>query len=294
VISVILYIPWLPALKEQVTRVSGGFWIPPMDRWSIPGTIWKITFGGDAINHNTLILGAIGALAFFIYFLRKSRQTEKWLIALGVIIPFLAAIVLSLKSDIYLDRYFVFASLSMSILAALTLALIPKANVRRTLVVLFIFLSMWMFMRNWNMLDVRDFGSSIIKKPGMAAASAYLNDRASSSDKIYVGSSFVFFTYKYYNHTGVTPQLISGSPLSGIPHYAGTAILTDNDLVLNDYIFTPTNYKKNEIIWLVWTTGFGGSKPNVPGTWSKISEQSWRDTPDFKGEITVSQYRVEK
>lgn len=293
IVAIILYLPWVPALLEQVTRVAGGFWIPPMDRWSIPSTIWKISFGGDIINHNSLIVWTIVAVGLVCYFLKKYKDQEKWLVALGLIIPFLAAIALSIRSDIYLDRYFVFASLSMSIMAALALSAIPKAYLRRGLVVLFIIMSVWMFTRNWRILDVKDFGSSIVKKPGMSSAGAYLNERASSTDKIYVGSSFIFFTFKYYNKTGAVPQLISGSPLSSIPHFAGTAILTEQDLVLNDYIFTPANYKKNEIIWLLWTTGFGGSKPNVPGNWSKIQEQSWGDTPGFKGNIYVTQYRVE-
>lgn len=294
-IALVIYIPWVPSLLQQIKRVSGGYWIPPMDRWSIPGTVWKITFGGDYIGHNTLIVGCIATFIFLWYFIKKYREQEKWLVILGLVIPFLAAILLSLKSAIYQDRYFVFASLSISILAALTLSAIPKAIVRRVLVSLFIVFSVWMFWRNWTQLDVRDFGSSFIKKPGMAAAGSYIDDRANinANDKIYVGSSFIFFTFKYYNETGIAPKLISGSPLSGIPHYAGTAILTDDDLVLNDYIFTPANYKKNEIIWLLWTTGFGGSKPNVPGNWVNISNQTWLDTPAFKGDITVSQYRVE-
>jgi mannosyltransferase len=289
----VLYIPWLPGFLEQFTRVQGGYWIPPMDRWSIPGTIWKIAMGGQGINRPTLLLSTIISLLLVWYFIKKYKEPEKWLVVLGLVIPFLAAIVLSLKSNIYLDRYFVFASLSFSILIALALNAIPKLGYRRLLISAFIIISLFAFWKNWKDLDVKDFGSSIIKKPGMSAAGEYLNERVLDNDRIYVGSSFIFFTFKYYNQTPATPKLISGSELKDIPHYAGTAILKEDDLVLEKNIFNQSNYKTNDIIWLLWTTGFGGSKPNVPGNWVSIGQQSWADAPGFKGDIYVTQYRVQ-
>src|SRR6185503_3273204 len=106
---------------------------------------------------------------------------------------------------------------------------------------------------------------------------------AQSNNKIYVGSSFVYFTFKYYNHTGIAPRLISDGSLESIPHFSGTALLTNDDLILTDNIFKNPEVKKNDTVWLLWTTGFGGSKPNVPGTWAKIDEKSYADTPGFKG-----------
>ncbi|HYC79518.1 MAG TPA: glycosyltransferase family 39 protein [Candidatus Binatia bacterium] len=290
--AVLLYTPWLPAFMEQLTRVSGGFWIPPMDRWSIPGTVWKIAMGGQGINRPTLVIATLVALLLLTFFIRRYREQAKWHVVLGLIIPFLAAVGLSLKNDIYLDRYFVFASIYFSIIIAAALYAINRISLKRVLITAFAVMSVYVFWANWDVMDLKDPGSNIVKKPGMAAASAYLNERVGKNDKIYVGSSFIFFTFKYYNQTGVTPNLISGSPLHDIPHFAGTAILTEQDLVLNENIFNSANYNENEIVWLLWTTGFGGSKPNVPGNWSSISERSWGDAPGFKGDIYVTQYRV--
>jgi mannosyltransferase len=291
--AVVLYLPWLPALMEQLTRVQGGYWIEPMNGWAVPGTIWKIAMGGQGINRPTLVIATLVALALLGYFIRKYKEQEKWLVVLGVVIPFLAAVLLSLKNDIYLDRYFVFASLSFSIMIALALAAIPKKSWSRVLVIAFTFMSLYVFWQNWKILGVKDFGSNIIMKPGMAAGAKYINERASKSDRIYVGSSLIYFTFKYYNQTGVEPKLISGSPLKDIPHYAGTAILKEDDLVLESHVFNKDSYKKNDIIWLVWTTGWGGNKPNVPGNWVGISEQSWQDAPGFKGNVYITQYRVQ-
>ena len=73
-----------------------------------------------------------------------------------------------------------------------------------------------------------------------------------------------------------------------LPHYAGTAILTDQDLLPDFKAAT----KNGDTVWLLWTTGFGGSKPNVPGNWSVVQEQQAADTPGFKGSIIVTEYHV--
>jgi len=287
----LLYVPWLPPLLEQLARVGGGYWIPPMDRWSVPGTIWKIVMGGQGISRNVLVIATVLSLVLLVYYIRRTVEKEKWMMALGLLVPF--AVTVTLYKDVYLDRYFVFASLYMSIMVAGALYTVSKPNLRRVMVLAFVGLSLYYFINSWSVLAVRDFGSAVNEKPGMAAAGAYMTERVGQSDRVYVGSSLIFFTYKYYNQTGVTPRLISGSPLKDIPHFAGTAIMTEDDLILNDEMFDRASYKKNDIVWLVWTTGWGGSKPNVPGNWKATSQESWTDAPGFKGEVYVTQYRVE-
>jgi uncharacterized membrane protein len=293
ILSLVFYLPWIPSLLEQIARVQGGYWIGPMDNWAIPGTIWKMAMGGGGINRPTLAIATVIAISLTVYLIRAYRERAKWLVVLSVVVPFASAILLSMVNDIYLDRYFVFASTFFSVLIALAFAAIPKAGIRNTLVILFACISLAAFWQNWQDMDVKEFGSSFNKKPGMAGAAAYLNEQAGPDDKIYFGSSLIFFTFKYYNETGIQPELMSGSTLNGIPHYSGTAIMTEDDLVLNDYVFNRDNYDRNQIIWLVWTTGWGGSKPNVPGNWTNINELSWQDAPGFKGQVYITQYRVQ-
>lgn len=281
VLSAVLFLPWVPTLLEQIQRVEAAFWIPAPDRWSVPSTIWKMVFGGQGNDHITLAIAALVALVIVIYFFRETKPPVRWFIVLGVLVPFMGAFLLSFKQAIYLDRYFVFASLYFTVLIAATLFLVPKYTTRRSLTVVFVVVSLILFFKNW-----RDLGSGT--KPGMAAAATFINDNARSSDKIYVGSSFIYFTFKYYNHTGINPLLYSSGSLATIPHFSGTAILTNDDLILD---FSVT--QKNDLVWLLWTTGFGGSKPNVPGNWLKVTEKEYADTPGFKGNIIVTQYHVD-
>ena len=110
---------------------------------------------------------------------------------------------------------------------------------------------------------------------------------ATSGDKIISGSSFIYFTFKYYNETGINPQLISDRRLRDIPHFSGTAILTDDDLILD-----LNSFPRGQTVWLLWTTGFGGSKPQVPANWEQNNQSKFADAPGFKGEIYVDQYKV--
>ncbi len=289
VLAALLFVPWIPTFLEQIKRVTASYWIPEPDRWSVPSTIFKMVFGGQGNDHTTLFFATIIGVAALIYFFKETKPPIRWLVILGLIVPFAAALLLSFKQAIYLDRYFVFASLYFSILIAATFFQVPKYTTRRALIVIFVAVSIGLFFKNWQNMEVKNlvFNRSVNYKPGMAAASAFINDNAKPEDKIYVGSSFVYFTFKYYNHTQIPPLLYSSGALETIPHFSGTAILTNDDLILD---FKPT--PKNTTVWLLWTTGFGGSKPNVPGTWSVVDQKEYADTPGFKDKIIVTQYHV--
>lgn len=291
VLAGLLFIPWIPSFLEQNSRVAGGFWITKPDRWSVPGTLWKMAAGGQGATQWKLLLVTALSLIVIVYFLRKAKESYKWLLVLNLVIPFMGAGLLSLKNPIYLDRYFVFASVFASVILALALSYIPGLVYRRLITTIFVIFTLVKFFSNWTELGVKNLVTQrqINYKPGMAAASQYINNNVQADDKIYFGSSFIFFTFKYYNHTRIAPKLISTGPLSTIPHYSGTAILTEDDLILEQRLH---EQKKNDNIWLVWTTGFGGSKPNVPGNWRQIDQNAFKDTPDFKGEIFITHYQI--
>jgi len=110
----------------------------------------------------------------------------------------------------------------------------------------------------------------------MDEAVQYLQNSSAPFDKLFSGSSFEFFNLRYYLSqyypNGPKPLLYSGGlrQVSDLPHYAGTALLTDSDL-LPDF---NAGAKPGEKVWLIWTNGFGGSKPQTPANWLKLSEQS--------------------
>lgn len=123
-------------------------------------------------------------------------------------------------------------------------------------------------------------------KPGMAAASQYLNESVEIQDKLIVNSSFIYFTFQYYNTTSINPLLYAPGD---IPHFSGTALLNEEDL-LSDFNKAAVS---GDTVWTLDTTGFGNFQPSVPSSWAKESEKIYKDAPDFKGVIIVRKYIVE-
>lgn len=279
-LTVILYLPWLPTFLKHNQQVQNNFWIPPMDRWSIPNTLWKMLVGGQGGNPAALVITSLLVAGLVYWYYRKTQEPAKLLIVSGLLIPFVGAVLISVKTAIFLDRYFVFAGVFLLIILSGGVWAIPAPKIRRALATAVVIVTLLAFFKNWSDLDIKS-------KPGMAAAASLVNDQFIPDDKIYVGSSSVFFTFKYYNQTGARPQLYSTGPLETIPHFFGTALLTHDDLIL-DFNQTPSNSQ----VWLIWTTGFSGSKPNVPGSWGKVSENVFDDAPGFKGQIFVTRYHV--
>ncbi len=278
--AAILYLPWIPVFLEQIARVQTSYWIPPLTAWSVPGTLWKMVFGGTGIRNSILVIATAVSVLALIYVIRRSTNVYKWLVIFSTAVPMAAAVLLSLRTNLYLDRYFVFASLFFTMLLLLAINSIPRRSLRFVLTICIAAAMLFAFWKNWQELNIKN-------KPGMTAASRVPNLHAAPNDKIIVGSSFIYFTFKYYNETGIPAQLISDRPLKDIPHFSGTAILTDKDLILD-----LNKFAHGQAVWLLWTTGFGGSKPGVPKNWKQQSEAKFADAPGFKGEIFVDKYTV--
>lgn len=296
----ISFIPWLNIFLFQFKQVGGGYWIPPMDRWSIPSTlwelllrlpvnygemIWKLTEAQWAWLFITILTGAI-----IIRFLWKYTETEKWLVLGAFLAPFGGAILFLIlakiqgnDSSVYLVRYFIFCSSFYLIIVALFISRLRIKQIGYALVVILVGLNLYSIWNYWDLIQVQT-------KPGMAAAGKFLDANVEPTHKIYVGSSFQFFNYKYYNHTSVKPLLFTdGRYTHDLPHYAGTAILTDEDLVLN---FSDTT-SSGDTIWLIWTNGFGGTKPATPEKWEQVAETVYPEIRPYVGTIVyVTQYKV--
>lgn len=290
------FLPWLKVFMFQYRQVSGGYWIPKMDKWSIPSTVWDMLLG---LNRDTakvstdlwLIVIILFSIYFLYRFLRKTESFHKWLVALAVVAPFAGALLFAVlarakgsSTSVFLDRYFLFASVFFSIALAVWLKEIRPIVFARVLLVLYAALNIWTFWHYWQDLNIS-------QKPGMAAAAKFLNANVEPNQKIYVSSSFMFFNFKYYNHSPVRPLLYSGGQISvsQMEHYAGTAILTDQDLLPSfEGAAGPGN-----TVWLLWTDVFGSTKPILPKNWVQLDEKTYPEVRPYVGtNIFVAEYKV--
>lgn len=127
---------WTPALVlwwKQVTRVSRGFWIPPMDRWSVPrvclefiaspptGLWWQYRHWGIPIA------------GFFLWVVirvwMKGGLTRRLLVCQAVI-PMLVLAFVSLKTPLWEGRYFRFAHVSLLLCVAIFLFELRSSRLR--------------------------------------------------------------------------------------------------------------------------------------------------------------------
>jgi uncharacterized membrane protein len=281
VLVAVSYIPWIKTLIEQNAQVQQDYWIPPINIWSVPNTLAKMTGGGVVdpakSSYVLVFLMAMIFLAIFL-FLKKNQAREKWLITFSLIIPFVLTVALSIKRPIYVDRYFIFGFPFYSIILAGAILLINNKWTKFFLIVIAILGFSIAFPVRWNRIDIQ-------KKPGMAGASAYLNKEFKPNEKIFVGSSFVYFTFKYYNQTDANPLLYTTGYM---PHYSGTALLSPEDII-TDF---NKEVKKDEKVWMINTTGFGNYRPTVPDNWVKEDEKGFEDAYPHLGRIVISRYKV--
>ncbi len=292
----LLYIPWFKTFLFQFSQVSGSFWIPKMDKWSIPTTIWEMFLAFNVNIQNSadqiyIILGVVFTAFFLIRFLQKTQEKAKWLVVMAFLAPFIGAMLFALlgkirgqDSSVFLVRYFLFASVFYSIALGAWLSQIKHKNFAKLLLFAYVLANLAAFHQHWTNLNTSE-------RQGMAAAAAYLNRQVEPDDKLYVGSSFEFFNFKYYNRTPVTPLLYSGGnrDIKNLPHFAGTAILTNEDL-LPDFAEATT---VGDTVWLLWTNGFGGTKPEVPSNWEQVDEKGYADVRPYVGTwIIITKYSV--
>jgi len=279
--AAISFLPWLKIFLRQLNQVQESYWIPAMNIWSVPCTFYKLNTGVgiDASKSGLLLIGMmIVIITAIIYALKKNKTPAKWLVLALVVVPFLASTAMSLRTSIYLDRYFIFVSVFYIILICSAILKVKNKFIRQCLIIITILGSVICFIHYWNDLNIKE-------KPGMAGAASYLNQEVKPGDKIYVGSSFVYFTFKYYNKTPARPLLFVPGELL---HFSGTALLSPEDIINNF-----NQAKKNDIVWMINTTGFGNYQPTVPNNWIKQKEKKFQEARAYQGWIIITQYKIQ-
>jgi mannosyltransferase len=127
-VVVLLYLPWLERLFEQVLRVRQGFWIPPGSPLSLLKTF--IQYAGSPELAWALLPFALLPIVLG----RERRQAGLlvvWMASL-VLLPFLIS---RLSSPIFLPKYTIAGSVAVLLLAARGVTMLPKKAVQFAAVV---------------------------------------------------------------------------------------------------------------------------------------------------------------
>lgn len=286
------FLPWYKVFLFQYKQVGAGYWIPPMNLWSIPSTLYDLVIRIGAPNEIIMVLVTLLVLTVLWKVFRNYSQDEKWLVYASFLAPFGGSILFLIlaklqgqSSSVYLVRYFLFASPFLLILTALWLHRLKISGLKRLFLISLLAANIFAIFYYWQGLDL-----NAPNKTGMAGLAEFTNANVEPNHKIFVATSFEFFNYKYYNKSAVRPLLYTNGALTkDMSHVAGTAILTDEDLVLN---FADA-VKPGNTVWLIWTNAFGGSEPTVPPNWEQTDEHGYADVRPYPGTwVIVTQYKV--
>lgn len=244
--------------------------------WRSMDIIWQTMFGGFGTNRMVEVIGVILALIALTFFYFKVREPKRLLITLLLPISLASGLILFPRVDSDLPVTLLLTSVMLCIYISSAILQISTRGLRQGWVIVLIIFSLFITYKNWSNLDVDT-------KPGMAAATTYVNDTARSQDYLFAANPRMFFSMKYYNKTNISERLFA----PGHENYPGEELLTEDDTSA-DFSLP----QSNDNAWVIWSRGFDGSKPVVPGNWELITEKFYPDAPDYKGLVVVSYYHV--
>lgn len=268
-LAALLFLPWVPVVLAQMSRVGAGFWIPPTTLETPASTFMQFvafssshTFGW--ISGALLTLFVIGAA--HVYLSRKALRKQIGLLLLWVLIPLTIVILLSIVQPIYYDRYFVYCAVALYMLLAVIFTrskwftknpLLQYASIA-AVCMLFLF-------------GIYSVGSQASHQ--MGTIGAYVSEQHQPGDAVVSGELYTYFDFAYYNKTSEPTQLLSRKPLSG---YGETSLLYDrqDELVVSslEAIDAPR----------VWLVGKPGEKDyytsEIPASWQLVEQMEAGDS----------------
>jgi multisubunit Na+/H+ antiporter MnhF subunit len=293
-LSAALFVPWLPVFLAQAERVQAAYWIPRISFLSVPNTIARLFWGGVSnIAPWWALLASAVALMLVVIPLVRGRSFGDLVAAVSFVVPLMLSVLISLSPrSVYLDRYFLFASLGFILLVARTLSFLPRKLQFGALGLVTAF-SLISIVQFWHSLDFPNH-------QGARAAAAFLNTEAAPDQPIIVSSSFVYFPMAFHLGCQTPGTRCQGglnvrlySETGQLAHFSGGPILTSSDVVGPEAFrgLGPVSADRDRL-WVVDTTGFGGSRLSVPDAYALVSETHFPELFSYQGDIIVRAYTL--
>jgi hypothetical protein len=97
---------------SQTSRVSGGFWIPEVTKFTIPATLSMfLTYDDRIVRYFGLLLPPIIVVISFILAKKHPKyQAAIWILTIWLLLPMIIVYILSQGRPVYLDRYFTYSA----------------------------------------------------------------------------------------------------------------------------------------------------------------------------------------
>lgn len=212
-VTLILYLPWLPSLYYQTSLVAGDFWLSTPNLKNLLELIGKFLIGSQGYKLRFIILGVVFAIALI-----RRWQIKNYIdgILLGWFFgPLLLTwLVSQVMQSIFFDRYMLYA------IPASTMLLASNRRGVASLLGLFFIIVCFSWV-DWH------YFTHPSKRPFREVA-AYVKQELRPQDALINWNSAAHHLWetKYY---GIPAPIYSpGGPL---PFYVGTAQMTDKDVI---------------------------------------------------------------
>jgi mannosyltransferase len=278
-----LYVPWLPALEAQKSRVQADYWIPAVDAWSVPEAWLSLLWPTNRSRAGTHLQAAAAAAALVgVVMLTMWHGSEgRSLLACMIICPIAMAVIVSLMSvSIVVGRHFLLAYMFVLCAIARLAAALPRPE-RVVVVGLLLLNSVGALARHRNSLRTD-------AAPGIRGAVEYVLEHRRADEPIVVMHPCIYFSARYYvGEQALTRLYLDGrQPL----HYTGGPILRAQDCWNREYL---DNLGPSRI-WVLDTTGFGtgfrqSTLSSLPSDWRLVGRsESFRGVNFFEGVVRAA------
>lgn len=264
-LGAVLFLPWLPFMLSQTSRVQEGYWIPPINLASIPGTISNfVTYNNDiATIFGYSLLAAVIAVPLYIAKKQKKNLGATLLLICWMIVPIAIVATLSLGRPVYIDRYFTYVAPAFYALSAVAISAIKfrhqwlKPTLITAAIALFIF----------GICNV-----SSVATHKMSRVAEVVNSEYQPGDAVISAELYTYFDFSYYNQTGTEVQLLSKDPFG---KYGEMSLLHDKPHLRVESLDSVNASR-------IWVVGKVGEKDyyttEVPESWSLISTHEAGDS----------------
>ncbi|WP_223489166.1 glycosyltransferase family 39 protein [Pseudomonas sp. A-RE-19] len=258
---VVLYLPWLPDFIDQLLRMDGLEWIPPLTWPTALTFVWQLVMMGDSASYSFLwralpwVMIVVCAAAVLL----KARHERPFSVLLVgyFFVPVLSVFLVSLIVPVFNARYLVFAAAALPLIVALALdAWSQRHAALAAVAMVFVLLAEAHGLSAVYAQTDEMNGTSIRKDARLDAVVAGLGREVRPGDEIIVDNLYWYLPFTYYNSTGIQPRLYAfktpTGTLWGTAEYGGWALIPRplDSILFDDFSTLKLNAKR---IW--WVTG---------------------------------------
>ncbi|WP_237886906.1 glycosyltransferase family 39 protein [Pseudomonas sp. PGPR40] len=275
---VVLYLPWIPHFIDQLLRMDGLEWIPPLTWQTVLTFVWQLVMMGDSTSHSSLwrVLPSVLIVVCAAAVLLKARHERPFSVLLVsyFFVPVLTVFLVSLIVPVFNARYLVFAAAALPLIVALALdAWSQRHAVLAAVAMAFVLLAEVHGLSAVYAQTDEMNGTSIRKDARLDAVVASLGREVRSGDEIIVDNLYWYLPFTYYNSTDIQPKLyVVKTPtgtLWGTAEYGGWALIPRplHSILFNDFSALKLNARR---IW--WVTGQARPEHDAlfPKQWKQV------------------------